>query len=437
MKNVLFLYLIFLAVTAYGQSTIKLSQLPLVQATNTGSSDSVPITYYESSPTETARLLLQDLVNIPAFQTEFNTLIPPQSSHTGDCLFTNGTNTYWTACLSQESENANTVFAGPSSGSPAVPTFRALTGADLPTPTTSSLGGVKAINSVSHEWVSSISSSGVPGLTQPSCSDLSNAAASCSTDTTNASNITSGTLDTTLLPANAILGTDGTTAGVLGLSNGNAGGALVSLQNNSATSAYNFNLPSTAGVSGQVLMSGGGGTNAMTWTSALSNPMTTTGDIIYGGTSGAPTRLAGNTSATTELLTSTGTGSAALAPSYSTLGSIVGSVTSSTTGKEHIERVYFGGTSNPSACSSSPCTIYSQSGGISSVTRVGTGQYTITFNSGEFSAAPSCIVSPVNTGAPNGYYGQTYSASATSVNVATQNSLAADAAVNVICMGAD
>jgi len=47
---------------------------------------------------------------------------------------------------------------------------------------------------------------------------------------------------------------------------------------------------------------------------ALTNPMTTLGDVIYGGTSGTPTRLAGNSSAATEVLTSTGTGSAANAP---------------------------------------------------------------------------------------------------------------------------
>lgn len=49
------------------------------------------------------------------------------------------------------------------------------------------------------------------------------------------------------------------------------------------------------------------------------NPMTTSGDIIYGGTIGTETRLAGNTTATKKFLTQTGTGSASAAPSWGTL----------------------------------------------------------------------------------------------------------------------
>src|SRR6185437_6701450 len=43
----------------------------------------------------------------------------------------------------------------------------------LATPTTSAIGGVEAINSVSHEWINSINTSGVPQLSQPAFSDLS------------------------------------------------------------------------------------------------------------------------------------------------------------------------------------------------------------------------------------------------------------------------
>jgi hypothetical protein len=49
---------------------------------------------------------------------------------------------------------------------------------------------------------------------------------------------------------------------------------------------------------------------------AMANPMTTLGDIIYGGASGAPTRLAGNTVAQRKFLTQTGTGSASAAPEW-------------------------------------------------------------------------------------------------------------------------
>lgn len=66
--------------------------------------------------------------------------------------------------------------------------------AEFPTPTTSTFGGVKDVAAESHKYVTSVVN-GVPIKAQPACSDLSNAAGSCSTDTTNASNISSGTLD--------------------------------------------------------------------------------------------------------------------------------------------------------------------------------------------------------------------------------------------------
>lgn len=44
----------------------------------------------------------------------------------------------------------------------------------LPTPTTSTLGGVEANTPVAHEWLNAINTSGVPQLSQPTASDLSN-----------------------------------------------------------------------------------------------------------------------------------------------------------------------------------------------------------------------------------------------------------------------
>jgi hypothetical protein len=65
-----------------------------------------------------------------------------------------------------------------------------------------------------------------------------------------------------------------------------------------------------------VIASGGTGqTGAGAAFNALS-PLTTAGDTLYGGTSGAGTRLAGPTAATREFYTSTGTGSAAQAPAW-------------------------------------------------------------------------------------------------------------------------
>jgi len=60
--------------------------------------------------------------------------------------------------------------------------------------------------------------------------------------------------------------------------------------------------------------------NALTINStAMANPMITLGDIIYGETSGAPTRLAGNTAAATYYLSQTGTGTASNIPIWKSI----------------------------------------------------------------------------------------------------------------------
>jgi hypothetical protein len=54
---------------------------------------------------------------------------------------------------------------------------------------------------VANQFLTSISASGATTLAQPSCSNLSGVAASCSTDATNAANISSGTLPAGRMPA--------------------------------------------------------------------------------------------------------------------------------------------------------------------------------------------------------------------------------------------
>lgn len=62
-----------------------------------------------------------------------------------------------------------------------------------------------------------------------------------------------------------------------------------------------------------------GGTGQTTAAAAFDalSPMTTLGDMIYGGASGTRTRVAGNTSATKMFLSQTGNGSVSAAPSWS------------------------------------------------------------------------------------------------------------------------
>jgi len=55
---------------------------------------------------------------------------------------------------------------------------------------------------------------------------------------------------------------------------------------------------------------------------SLTNPMTTLGDTIYGGSGGTPSRLAGTTSSSLQVLTQTGTGSASAAPVWKPASSL-------------------------------------------------------------------------------------------------------------------
>lgn len=78
------------------------------------------------------------------------------------------------------------------------------------------------------------------------------------------------------------------------------------------------NVSSFAAVAynGKVLQS-----NGTTWVAVnpYTNPMTTLGDVTYGGASGVATRLAGNITMTKKFLTQTGSGSASVAPGWNTI----------------------------------------------------------------------------------------------------------------------
>jgi hypothetical protein len=77
-------------------------------------------------------------------------------------------------------------------------------------------------------------------------------------------------------------------------------------------------LPSGSPAAGLAPVATGNG-EASEWGAVLSNPMTSAGDMITGGVSGAAQRLAGNVSSSREFLLSQGTASAAQQPSWTLL----------------------------------------------------------------------------------------------------------------------
>lgn len=85
---------------------------------------------------------------------------------------------------------ANTVMAGPESGPDDNPTMRALVGADLPNPSSTTKGGVKSLAAASNKFLTSIGTDGTPTQAQPSFSDLVG-----TTDSTKISDFTEASQD--------------------------------------------------------------------------------------------------------------------------------------------------------------------------------------------------------------------------------------------------
>ncbi len=119
---------------------------------------------------------------------------PPWLNVSGSPVTTTGT-----LAVASPAQPAN-LFLGSPVGSSGVLAPRPIAGADLPSPTASTLGGVESAAAVAHEWLDGISLTGAPHASQPSCADLADASPSCSIDATNAANILSGVLPGARLP---------------------------------------------------------------------------------------------------------------------------------------------------------------------------------------------------------------------------------------------
>lgn len=192
---------------------------------------------------------------------------------TGDCTTTIGTvattctktgGVAFAASATTDATNASNISSG------------TLGSARLPNPSASTLGGIQSFASVSHQWINAISTLGVPSATQPAAGDISGLAASATTDTTNASNISSGTLA-------AARGGAGTIAGAL---KGNGAGvvsqaACADLSNASASCATD--ATNATNISSGTLAIARGGTGSATLAGAsipIFSGTITTGDCV-------------------------------------------------------------------------------------------------------------------------------------------------------------
>lgn len=97
--------------------------------------------------------------------------LPSTFSVSGSPVTSSGTLT-----ATYANQSANTHFSGPASGSATTPAFRFLVNADMPQPTTGSLGGIIASTAVANQFVTGVTTTGTITRAQPAFSDISGTA---------------------------------------------------------------------------------------------------------------------------------------------------------------------------------------------------------------------------------------------------------------------
>lgn len=252
---------------------VKISQLPLGTAATTGVNDSFP--FVSASTSITKRLTLWDLINIPTIVATYAPLVSPTFSGvvtapsfvgplTGNASTATALAANPTDCSS--GQYANAIAANGNL------TCAAVTTGQLSGTVGVTQGGTGLASTTANQILYSVSTNTIGQITTAATSAL----------VTNSSSVP-GFLSAST--ANRLLRTDGT--------------ALSFAQVAAATD-----------ISGQLPVANGGTGQASTTTAfnALS-PMTTAGDIIFGGTSGAGTRLGiGAVSSTLQATSSTAIG---------------------------------------------------------------------------------------------------------------------------------
>jgi hypothetical protein len=205
-----------------------------------------------------------------------------------------------------------------------------------------------------------------------------------------------------------------------------AGSQYQVLTMGAANPAYGaVNLAQSAAITGVLPLANGGlGTTAASANAAFNilSPMTTGGDLIYGGASGVGTRLANGTAG--QRLISNGT---TTAPSWAT------DQFYSDSGATQLRFIYGYVSGASGNCTSSTCTMNQTSGGFGTLTRNSTGNYTVNF-SPSFSSAPACTCGADSNGALAGTDCGVESPGVSSVVIVVHNG-ANDGRFNIICVG--
>lgn len=350
MKNFIFIFLYCVSVIA---ADVKISQLPLGTGSGIGVNDSFP--YVQASNSITKRLTIYDLVNVPLFVATY----APKANPT------------FTGVVTAPS------FVGPLTGNASTATALAANPTDC-----SSGQYANAIAANGNLTCSAVSTSQLSGTLPISSGGTGQTSFSAGYIKSTGSALTSSsTVDSSDISGVIAIANGGTNNGSLAVT---AGGVIYT----DGSKLDNVG----AGTSGYFLKSNG--SSAPSWVAGMTNPLTTTGDIIYSSSGSTPTRLAiGSTG--NRLVVSSGVpawGGQYQSGDYVTYSAIFN-------------------------CSSSS-SITTNYGLISSIgNRGGTG-CTITINSGLFTAAPACTL--VRTGA-QAMPGIDLT-SATSINVYAANS---------------
>jgi hypothetical protein len=157
--------------------------------------------------------------------------------------------------------------------------------------------------------------------------------------------------------------------------------------------------------SGNVTVTPTAGTITISVSGLITNPMTTLGDIIYGGSSGAASRLAGITTATKQFLTQTGTGSASAAPGWGAivLGDLPASVVNTSNNQSAGTLLgNFSGTSGAPSFHAPGTTdqilgVAHSGGGLEYKTISGSGIITVTPTAGTITISSSGFSNPMST----------------------------------------